>query len=105
MLAQLLMHIQQMPCNHILPATNQRHPLLYCAAAGARLWWRYAIRVVQRQQARQYILWRHIKAVSTMRRQYLPAYIRCLQAGRVGGDEAILRMDEDLDEHEIILFR
>jgi hypothetical protein len=53
----------------------------------------------------QFIVWRSVKAVSALRKEYVPAYVRCLQAGKVGGDEAIAAMDAQLDEHVIQLFR
>lgn len=53
----------------------------------------------------QYIVWRSVKAVSALRKEYVPAYVRCLQAGKVGGDDVIAAMDAQLDEHVIQLFR
>lgn len=101
----------------LLAGGHDRTPLLgsHCGSrdhntppgCGARLWWRYAIRCVQRQQTHQFIVWRSVKAVSALRKEYVPAYVRWLQAsgGKAGGDDAINAMDVGLDEHVILLFR
>lgn len=81
------------------------HVMMFCVGVGARLWWRYAIRAVQRQQQHSNIVWRLVKMVSQLRKKYVPAYVRLLQQGKVGGDENIAQMDEQLDEHVIRLFR
>jgi hypothetical protein len=55
----------------------------------------------------QFIVWRSVKAVSALRKEYVPAYVRWLSAsgGKTGGDEATAAMDSQLDEHVILLFR
>jgi hypothetical protein len=40
-----------------------------------------------------------------MRRKYIPAYVECLQHNQMGGNEETKRMDEDLPEATILLFR
>lgn len=75
------------------------------AAGGAKLWWRYAIRSILQQQRRQHLSWRSIQSAAALRKQYLPAYLRTLQQGRLGGDEATAKMEEQLDENAITLFR
>jgi hypothetical protein len=40
-----------------------------------------------------------------MRRKYIPAYVECLQQNRMGGNEETKKMDEELPEATILLFR
>lgn len=87
------------PHRHLRPAVRPTAP------GGARLWWRYAGRVVSRQQQRQSMQWRQVKVAAQLRRQYVPAYVRCLQQGKVGGDDVTAKMETDIDEHVILWFR
>ena len=43
--------------------------------------------------------------IAQIRRRYVPLYIRCLQEHKQGGDEEIERMDQQLPETTIIVFR
>ena len=43
--------------------------------------------------------------VVTLRKKYVPAYIKCLQCNKLGGDTEIEEMDADLPEHTILIFR
>lgn len=43
--------------------------------------------------------------VGWMRRKYIPAYVECLQHNQMGGSEETKKMDEDLPEATILLFR
>jgi hypothetical protein len=72
---------------------------------GARLWWRYAIHVVQRQQQRQHYTWAALRKVAGIRRQYVPYYLKLLQQGKQGGDATIAAWDAELDETAALLFR
>jgi hypothetical protein len=72
---------------------------------GARLWWRYAIHVVQRQQQRQHYTWDTLRKVASIRRQYVPYYLKLLQQGKQGGDATIAAWDAELDETAALLFR
>jgi hypothetical protein len=80
-----------------------------CAVAAgscARLWWRYAITVVVRQtKSYSTRAWDQVTMVAQHHRDYVPAYVRCLQAGKQGGDDAIHKLDDQLDESVIMLFR
>jgi hypothetical protein len=78
-----------------------------CAAGScARLWWRYAITVVVRQtKSYSTRAWDQVAMVAQHHRDYVPAYVRCLQAGNQGGDAAIHKLDDQLDESVILLFR
>ena len=40
-----------------------------------------------------------------MRRKYIPAYVECLQHNQMGGNEETKKMDEELPEATILLFR
>jgi hypothetical protein len=83
-------------------------PFPSAAAAGscARLWWRYAITVVVRQtKSYSTRAWDQVAMVAQHHRDYVPAYVRCLQAGKQGGDDAIHKLDDQLDESVILLFR
>lgn len=40
-----------------------------------------------------------------LRRKYVPAYVKCLQNNKQGGDEEIESMDADLAEATILVFR
>lgn len=40
-----------------------------------------------------------------MRRKYIPAYVECLQHNQMGGNEETKKMDEELPEAIIFLFR
>lgn len=81
-------------------------PFLCLAAAGARLWWRYAITVVQRQQqSYSSRAWKQLRMLSYYQR-YVTAYLRYLQQGKQGsGDPTIDTLDGQLDEAVILLFR
>lgn len=46
-----------------------------------------------------------LKRAADLRKKYVPAYLRCLQAGKTGGDDGIAAMDAQLQESSIILFR
>lgn len=76
------------------------------AAAGARLWWRYAITVVQRQQQTYSSrAWKQLRMLAYYQR-YVTAYLRYLQQGKQGsGDPTIDQLDSQLDEAVILLFR
>lgn len=39
------------------------------------------------------------------RMRYVPAYVDCLERGKVGGDETIKEMDKELEETTILVFR
>ena len=39
------------------------------------------------------------------RKKYIAQYVKCLQEGSMGGDEAIAEMDAQLNEHTILTFR
>ena len=39
------------------------------------------------------------------RKSYMQQYVKCLQEGKMGGDEAISEMDAQLNEHTILTFR
>lgn len=81
---------------------------LPCAVgAGARLWWRYAITVVRRQQQTYTSrAWQQLQEVALNHRQYVPAYVRYLHQGKPASEEkAIADMDKGLDESVILLFR
>lgn len=41
----------------------------------------------------------------SLRKRYVPAYIKCLQENNQGGDEEIEAMDKDLPEQTILVFR
>lgn len=89
----------------LTPANN----LLLCAcdaAAGARLWWRYAITVVQRQQqSYSSRAWQQLRMLAHYQ-QYVTAYLRYLQQGKQGsGDPTVDTLDAQLDEAVILLFR
>lgn len=43
--------------------------------------------------------------VVTLRKKYIPAYVKCLQSNQMGGDESIEAMDGELPEHTILVFR
>lgn len=43
--------------------------------------------------------------VGWMRRKYIPAYVECLQNNQMGGNEETRKMDQDLPEATILLFR
>lgn len=77
-----------------------------CAAAGARLWWRYAITVVQRQQqSYSSRAWKQLRMLAYYQR-YVAAYLKYLQQGKQGsGDPTIDQLDSQLDEAVILLFR
>lgn len=79
---------------------------LCCAAAGARLWWRYAITVVQRQQqSYSSRAWKQLRMLAYYQR-YVTAYLKYLQQGKQGsGDPTIRQLDSQLDEAVILLFR
>jgi hypothetical protein len=49
--------------------------------------------------------WDQVTMVAQHHRDYVPAYVRCLQAGKQGGDDAIHKLDDQLDESVILLFR
>jgi vacuolar protein sorting-associated protein 13A/C len=49
--------------------------------------------------------WSNIATVGALRKQYVPAYLKCLQAGKMGGDDGIRAMDGQLEDHTILLFR
>lgn len=40
-----------------------------------------------------------------IRRKYVPLYVECLEAGKVGGNEKIEEMDNSLEEATILVFR
>lgn len=77
------------------------------AGSGARLWWRYAITVVKRQQQNYSSqAWQQLRQVALNHKQYVPAYVRYLQQGKPPSDEkTIADMDKGLDEAVILLFR
>ena len=60
---------------------------------------------MQRQHQAQYMSWSSISTVTSLRKQYVPAYLKCLQTGKVGGDDAIHGMDAQLDDQTILFFR
>lgn len=76
------------------------------AATGARLWWRYAITVVQRQQQTYSSrAWKQLRMLAYYQR-YVTAYLKYLQQGKQGsGDPTIDQLDSQLDEAVILLFR
>ena len=39
------------------------------------------------------------------RKKYVPAYVKCLQSNKMGGDDEIEAMDADLHEASILVFR
>ena len=39
-----------------------------------------------------------------LRKAYVEAYTRCLEAGQVGGDEEVAAMDDQLNEATILVF-
>lgn len=43
--------------------------------------------------------------VCSLRKQYVPMYITCLQNGQMGGDKQIEEMDAQLPEPSIKVFR
>jgi hypothetical protein len=43
--------------------------------------------------------------VALYHKEYVPAYLRCLQQNKQGGDETIVKLDAQLDENVILLFR
>lgn len=51
------------------------------------------------------MMWRQIKLAAQLRKQYVPAYVKCLQQDKIGGDDAIAKMDAQLEEHAILWFR
>lgn len=46
----------------------------------------------------------HLQAIE-YRKSYVQQYVKCLQDGAMGGDEAIAEMDAELNEHTILTFR
>ena len=46
----------------------------------------------------------HMQAIE-YRKKYIAQYVKCLQEGSMGGDEAIAEMDAQLNEHTILTFR
>lgn len=109
---------------HVLTCLPACCPMLL-AGGGARLWWRYAITVVTRQQQSfSSRAWRQLRMVALYHKQYVPAYVRRLQlqAGQAAGAQAsaasaaaspqlqqlqqqIAGLDAQLDERVILLFR
>eukprot|EP00879_Flechtneria_rotunda_P014384 GHRR01015031.1.p1 GENE.GHRR01015031.1~~GHRR01015031.1.p1 ORF type:complete len:739 (+),score=279.88 GHRR01015031.1:222-2438(+) len=89
--------------------TPHRHLRPHCrpsAGAGGRLWWRYAIKAVQRQQqSYSSRAWQHLQMIAMYHKQYVSNYIRCLQQGKQGGDSIIAQLDVKLDEPVTLLFR
>lgn len=49
--------------------------------------------------------WSQLVMVAREHKQYVPAYLRCLQLGKQGGDDTIKQLDSQLDEPVILLFR
>ena len=43
--------------------------------------------------------------VISLRKKYVPAYVRCLQENKQGGDADIEAMDAELPEQTIIVYR
>jgi vacuolar protein sorting-associated protein 13A/C len=87
-----------------------RHLRPHCrpaAGTASRLWWRYAITVVTRQQqSYSASAWRQLRMVAAYHKQYVQAYLRWLQQGRQGsGDPTIDKLDGKLDEAVVMLFR
>lgn len=46
----------------------------------------------------------HLQAIE-YRSKYVQQYIQCLHDGKMGGDEAIAEMDDELNEHTVLTFR
>lgn len=51
------------------------------------------------------ISWGDLSTSARLRKLYVPAYVRCIQAKQIGGDAAIADMDAKLPEGTILLFR
>ncbi len=81
--------------------------VLHCChtAEGAKVWWRYAFKSVVKQLTSHHVNWADLKRAAGLRKQYIPHYIKCLQEGKVGGDEVTAKMDAELDQGAITLFR
>ncbi|KAG1659488.1 hypothetical protein FOA52_005351 [Chlamydomonas sp. UWO 241] len=75
------------------------------AGAQARIWWRYALRCVRKQLHTSRSSWKDLQHVIATRRRYVPHYARCVEVGKIGGDEAIEGMDRHLPEGAITMFR
>jgi len=41
----------------------------------------------------------------SLRKKYVPAYVECLHSNNMGGDAQIEKMDAQLPEHTILVFR
>jgi hypothetical protein len=91
---------------HDVHAHTYRVMLPTPAAGGARLWWRYAITVVQRQQqSYSSRSWAQLRMLAYYQR-YVGAYLQLLQAGKQAADDpTISQLDAQLDEPVILLFR
>ncbi|KAL3132003.1 hypothetical protein ABBQ32_008624 [Trebouxia sp. C0010 RCD-2024] len=86
------------PNAHLRPRTRPQ------PGRSAAKWWRYVGTVVLRQQKCR-ITWEQLQLVCHLRKEYIPHYIKCLQENHMGGDEYIHRMDQQLPEATILLFR
>ncbi len=47
------------------------------------MWWRYAFKSVRKQLTSHHVNWADLKRAAGLRKAYIPAYLRCLQEGKV----------------------
>ncbi|GMH39652.1 hypothetical protein BSKO_07550 [Bryopsis sp. KO-2023] len=87
-----------------LPHRQFRPPCRPLNSKSVAMWWVYAIKAV-----RLSILGRSTSspfmALCSIRRMYIPHYVRCLQQGNVGGDKTISSIEKNMEEDTILVFR
>jgi len=101
LLEGLSMHRQRAPHLHLRPAARPS------GSAAVRRWWQYAIQATMGadQGSGRSMSWDNIARVSKIRKAYIPGYQACIKKGLIGGDDAIHKMDKELNLSSIIFFR
>ncbi|KAK9864527.1 hypothetical protein WJX84_002714 [Apatococcus fuscideae] len=99
LLGEFSAYAARVPNKHLRPASR---PL---SAKACKQWWHYAATVILQRTQRNKVYWKQLSVVCSLRKQYVPMYIACLQNGQMGGDKEIEDMDAQLPEASIKVFR
>eukprot|EP00892_Ulva_mutabilis_P007576 jgi/Ulvmu1/5190/UM021_0207.1 len=98
LLQELSRHQLRLPHSMFRPSSRP-------AGAGARLWWRYALKAVTNRLRQGRPTWWDLARYLTIQREYVPLYVQHLRSGTASPNARISDLDRELPKEVILHFR